>query len=398
MDRNAITASILLFLMVSGVSSVSSSSFSKIRYLADESPSKNDTIATAATLPSTLSPNPLTGSGDQKLDPKRDNSTELDPNLSNKTDSVTPYPVDKKNPKPLDKPEKVNPSTKKELASGNNSNLISNPKNDKTIEGTEKKKNVDSGKNPNSTNTEKGGYTKEDKETKKKKPTTNADENDSKPVIAETCDGIVSRCEDQSSLIACIKDFGTGSNKIVVLVHNRGGEKINVNLAGPYGASFPKILGVPGHGTQKINVSLTFSEPGAMVLTAGNGDCILPLDPYVSKIYFFSKLPSYTKLLTPVNGAYFLIVAVVISAGSWACCVFSKSRRHDDGMPYQELEMGMPESMAATNVETAEGWDQVWDDDWDEDKAVRSPVGGNVANGLTTGSSNRDGWESDWSD
>ncbi|KAK8548226.1 hypothetical protein V6N13_054969 [Hibiscus sabdariffa] len=396
MDRNAITASILLFLMVSGVSNVSSSSFSMIRHLADKSPSKNDTIATAATLP----PNPLTGSDDQKLDPKPDNSTKLDPNLSNKTDSLTPYPVDKNNPKPLDKPEKVNPSTKKELASGNNSNLTSNPKNDKTVEGNEKKKNVDSGKNPISTNTEKEGYTKEDKEMKK----TNADENDSKPVIAETCDGIVSRCEDQSSLIACIEDFGTGSNGnvIVVLVHNRGKKILNVNLAGPYGASFPKILGVPRHGTQKINVSLTFSEPGAMVLTAGNGDCILPLDPYVSKIYFFSKLPSYTKLLTPVNGAYFLIVAVVISAGSWACCVFSKSRRHDDGMPYQELEMGMPESMAATNVETAEGWDQVWDDDWDEDKAVRSPVGGNVgsisANGLTTGSSNRDGWESDWSD
>ncbi|KAL4273561.1 hypothetical protein GQ457_13G027260 [Hibiscus cannabinus] len=377
--------------MVSGVPNVSSSSFSMIRHLADKSPSKNDTIATAATLPSTPSPNPLTGSDDQKLDPKPDNSTKSDPNLSNKTDSLN-------NPNPLDKPEKVNPSTKKELASGNNSNLTSNPKNDKTVEGNEKKKNVDSGKNPNSTNTEKEGYTKEDKEMKKK----NADENDSKPVIAETCDGIVSRCEDQSSLIACIKDFGTGSNEIVVLVHNRGKKILNVNLAGPYGASFPKILGIPGHGTQKINVSLTFSEPGAMVLTAGNGDCILPLDPYVSKIYFFSKLPSYTKLLTPVNGAYFLIVAVVISAGSWACCVFSKSRRHDDGMPYQELEMGMPESMAATNVETAEGWDQVWDDDWDEDKAVRSPVGGNVgsisANGLNTGSSNRDGWESDWSD
>ncbi|GMI64482.1 hypothetical protein like AT3G51580 [Hibiscus trionum] len=396
MDRNAITASILLFLMVSNVAS---SSFSKLRYLADESPSKNDTIATAATPPSTPLPNPLTGSGDKKLDPKRDNSTKLDPDSSNKTDSVTPNPVDKKNPKPLGKPEKVNPSTQKEIASGNDSNLTSTPKDDKTMEGNGKKKNADNGKNSNSTNTDKGGYTKEDKETKKK----NADENNSKPGIAETCDGIVSRCEDQSSLTACIKDFGTGSNELVVLVHNRGENFLNVKLAGPYGASFPKRLRVPEHGTKMINISLTSSKPGAMVLTAGNGDCELPLDAYASKIYFFSKLPSYNKLLTPVNGAYFLIVAVVIFAGSWACCIFRKSRRHDDGVPYQELEMGMPESTAATNVETAEGWDQDWDDDWDEDKAVRSPVGRNVAssisaNGLTARSSNRDGWESDWSD
>ncbi|XP_038990650.1 uncharacterized protein LOC120113630 [Hibiscus syriacus] len=401
MDRNAITASILLFLMISDVAS---SSFWKLRYLADESPSENDTIAAAASTPSSLLPIPLKGPGDKKLDLKRDNSTKSDPKSSKRMDSMTSLPVDKKDMKPLGKPAKVNSSTQKEIASGNNSilTLTSTPKGDKTIEENEgKKKNVDSGKNSNSTNTQKGSYTKEDKEIKKKKkkPTMkNADENNSNSVIAKPCDGIVTRCEDQSSLTACIKGFGTGSKELTVLVHNSGEEILNVNLDGPYGGSFPKRLRIPKHGSQKINIPTTVDEPSSIVLTAGNGNCILPLDPNVSNTLFFSKLPSYDKLLTPVNGAYFLIVAVAILGGSWGCCIYRKRRQHDHGIPYQELEMGMPESMAATVVETTEGWDQVWDDDWDEDNAVRSPLGRNVTTSISANcriarSSSRDDWD-----
>ncbi|XWS13048.1 hypothetical protein CRYUN_Cryun36dG0003800 [Craigia yunnanensis] len=261
----------------------------------------------------------------------------------------------------------------------------------------EKKKNIDSEKNPNSTETEKGAETKEDKNKKK----TNGDESDSKSGIAETCDGVANNCVDENSLTACIKSFGTGSEELVVLVHNNGEKTLKVNLAGPSGESFPKEFEVPKQGTERINISLTVSKNSELVLSAGNGDCVLPLNPLVSEGNFFLNLPSYDELVTPVNGAYFLIVTVVIFGGSWACCMFRKKRRHD-GIPYQELEMGLPESMAATEVETAEGWDQGWDDDWDENKAVKSPVGRHVANisanGLTARSSNRDGWENDWDD
>ncbi|XWS35413.1 hypothetical protein CRYUN_Cryun21dG0124300 [Craigia yunnanensis] len=101
MERNAITTAVLLFLIVADVSNASS--FWKLRYLADESPTKNDT--TAATLPSSPSPNPLSGLGAKKSDSKPDSPAKLDPNLLNKTDSVTPPPDDDKVPKPSDKPE-----------------------------------------------------------------------------------------------------------------------------------------------------------------------------------------------------------------------------------------------------------------------------------------------------
>ncbi|XP_007033526.2 PREDICTED: uncharacterized protein LOC18602214 [Theobroma cacao] len=392
MDRNAITTAIFLFLLVADVSNASL--FWKLRYLADESPTKNNT--TAATPPSSPSPSPLSGA--KKSDPKPDSTSKLDPNLSNKTDSVTPPPDDKKNPKPLDKPEKVSPPPQKEIDSGNNSSSTSNSQNDKTMEDSEKKKNIDSGKNRNSTETGKGVETKEDKKQKQKQKT-NGDESDSKSGIVETCDGIANSCTDGNSLSACIKDFETGSKKLVVLVQNRGERTLIVNFAGA--SEEPKGLKVPKHGTERINISLTVSESSRLVLSAGNGDCVLPVDLLVSEGNFFLNLPYYDKLVTPVNGAYFLIVTVLIFGGSWACCMLRKRRRHD-GIPYQELEMGLPESMAAIEVETAEGWDQGWDDEWDEDKAVKSPVGRHVANisanGLTARSSNRDGWENDWDD
>ena len=61
----------------------------------------------------------------------------------------------------------------------------------------------------------------------------------------------------------------------------------------------------------------------------------------------FLRLPSLDQLATPVTGAYFLILAVLILRDSWACCKFI--RRQAGGIPYQELEMAVPESSSAWN-------------------------------------------------
>ncbi|XP_039010613.1 uncharacterized protein LOC120139484 isoform X3 [Hibiscus syriacus] len=415
MDRNAITTAILVFLVVADVSDAYP--FWKFRFLADESSTKNDT--TAAMPPSSQSPT-------KKLDPEPDGQSNLDPNPLNKTDSVIQPPVDKKDLKLSDQPGKViPPSPQKGTDSGTNSNSTlnstnvkpkedneekknnassrnnstSNSTNDKALKAKEEKKeNTDTGKKPNSTGTEQADVLEEDKN--KKKPT--EDGNETQSGIAETCDGVANSCKDSNSLTACIKGFEAGSKHRVVLVHNSGGKNLKVNVVGPSGESFVKGLKVPKHETQKVNISLTISETGELLVSAENGNCVLLMNPLASKGNPFLNLPSYDKLLTPVNGAYFLIATVLVFGGSLACCMFKKKSQHDS-IPYQELEMGLPESMAATEVETAEGWDQGWDSDWDEDKAVKSPMGRrNVpnisANGLTTRSSNRDGWENDWDD
>ncbi|KAL4388484.1 hypothetical protein GQ457_09G012680 [Hibiscus cannabinus] len=408
MKKATITTAILLFLVVADASP-----FWRLRFLADESPTKDNTTAT--TPPSSQSPT-------KKLDPKPDSQSELNPDLLNKTNPVNRPPVDKKDPKPGKvvpppqngtdsgtnlsspsnstnvKPVKNNEEKKNNASSGDNS--TSNSTNDKALKDKEEtKKNTDTEKKPNSTGTEQADVSKEDGN--KKKP--NEEGIETQPGIAEKCDGVANRCNDSRSLTACIKGFEAGSKHWVVLVHNSGGKSLIVNVAGPSGESLVKGLKVPKHGTQKVNITLTISKTGELSLNAGNGDCVLHINPLASEVNPFLNLPSYDKLLTPVNGAYFLIATVLVFGGSWACCMFRKKRRHD-GIPYQELEMGLPESMAAAaEVETAEGWDQGWDSDWDEDKAVKSPMGRhNVpnisANGLTTRSTNRDGWENDWDD
>lgn len=116
-----------------------------------------------------------------------------------------------------------------------------------------------------------------------------------------------------------------------------------------------------------------------------------------------SSFLSYAAYVTPVNGAYVLFATALLIGGMWACCKFGKDKRHLDGVPYQELEMGQQQSAASIDVETADGWDQSWDDAWDEENAVKSPGGsyrGNRhANGVSsTAAGDANGWGKDWDD
>jgi hypothetical protein len=144
---------------------------------------------------------------------------------------------------------------------------------------------------------------------------------------------------------------------------------------------------------------LTVGQSTEVILNAKNGDCVLHLDPLESQANFFLNLPSYDQLITPINGAYFLIITVVVFGGTLACCMCRKGRP-EAGIAYQELEMAMPESGVANDFETAGGWDKVWDDNWDEENAIKSPAARHSAsvsaNGLTSRTPNKDGWENDW--
>ncbi|KAF8402484.1 hypothetical protein HHK36_010569 [Tetracentron sinense] len=223
-------------------------------------------------------------------------------------------------------------------------------------------------------------------------------------------------CKDRKNLTACIRHSESGSQQSFLLVQNEGEITVKVNVRVPpfINIAFNEIE-ILKHQAKKyhlviclfvclfqINFSADVGESPTIVLNAGNGDCVLQIGQSISE-NFFQRFPSYATRLTPIYGAYFLFLTALIVGGTWACCKLGKRGRQGDGrVPYQELEMGQPESVSAVNVDTADGWDRGWDDDWDEEKAVKSPGGhhvGNVsANGLTSRSSNRDGWEIDWDD
>ncbi|GKV04331.1 hypothetical protein SLEP1_g16497 [Rubroshorea leprosula] len=233
--------------------------------------------------------------------------------------------------------------------------------------------------------------------------TDNGDKNDSQPGPSETCEGVSKMCKDNNSLTVCIKSSEIGSKELVLLFKNEGNETLKVHPVPSNSVKYPfEELDIPKHENKTSNITVAFNQRVNLTFDAGHGNCVIQVDPLDPKKGVF-HLPSYDQLVTPVNGAYFLIAAILIFVVTWTCCKFKKRRRQLDGIPYQELEMGRPESMsAATGVETAEGWDQGWDDDWDEENAVKPPAGhhlGNIsANGLTARSPNKDGWENDWDD
>lgn len=137
-----------------------------------------------------------------------------------------------------------------------------------------------------------------------------------------------------------------------------------------------------------------------IVVNASGAECVLYTGVPLSEGNFFQKIPSYANQVTPMHGAYFMFAVTLIVGGTWACCKFVKrGHRGNGGIPYQELEMALPQSVSAVNGDAEDGWEQGWDDDWDDGEAVKSPgqlAGNPSANGLTSRSSNRDGWENDW--
>lgn len=65
-----------------------------------------------------------------------------------------------------------------------------------------------------------------------------------------------------------------------------------------------------------IPLTLLTSETSTkLILDAGNGECVLYTSPLVTGQNLFLHLPSFDQLATPVNGAYFLILAVLIFGG-----------------------------------------------------------------------------------
>ncbi|CAL5192477.1 unnamed protein product [Lathyrus oleraceus] len=212
----------------------------------------------------------------------------------------------------------------------------------------------------------------------------------------DTCDGL-NTCTDDGAMAACIsiKD----SKNLVVLLRNRGDGSIKVKLRSDYESNLGDVE-VDKNKTEKVTINRINSENTQLTLDAGKGDCVLHTATPIPEESYFLHFPSYDKILTPINGAYFLIFTVLVFGGICACCMFRK--KHRDEIPYQELEMALPESASATNIESAEGWDQVWDDDWDDNVAVKSPsvrhAGSISANGLTARSLNKDGWEDNWDD
>ncbi|OAY81686.1 hypothetical protein ACMD2_20700 [Ananas comosus] len=233
----------------------------------------------------------------------------------------------------------------------------------------------------------------------------------------ETCDAAVEKCRiDDEKFVACLKHYGNALNKLYLLVQNTGKNTIPVDIKPPpfvtlvINNTVVKHIELSKQVSKQVNISvLSSSSSGEIVLKAGKGECSLHVNPSISNGIPFEWLASYATLLTPVYGAYLLILSVIIAGGVWACCKFSRGRRADTGVPYRQLEMGgipQTDTTVMENANSVDGWENSWDDDWDEEEAVvkaseKAPAGSASTNGLSSRSrnnSNKDGWDVDWDD
>ncbi|XP_021723271.1 chromatin assembly factor 1 subunit A-B-like [Chenopodium quinoa] len=233
-------------------------------------------------------------------------------------------------------------------------------------------------------------------EKNKEEPKEKAESKPAAPVgSSESCDEIGRRCQDLKSMTACVKSFDSDSKALVLLIQNKGDISLKVDVSAMSSGSKQKVITVPKLKSKQMEMSLADGGINEITLNAGYGNCVLHVGTPASQGNYFQLLPSYSKFMTPTYGAYLVLVITLIAGGVLGCCWFCKRKAQRD-IPYQELELSMPESAVA--AETVEGWDEVWDDDWDEENAVRSPGGHRIsANGLTARNSKKDDWE-DWDD
>ncbi|KAG8377133.1 hypothetical protein BUALT_Bualt09G0136700 [Buddleja alternifolia] len=219
-----------------------------------------------------------------------------------------------------------------------------------------------------------------------------------------SCEGSLTRCRDKE-MLACIEPSKDNGSKEVFLVLQNDGEStftVNINLPNTLKNALP-ALEVPKHETRRMDISSIVGKSTELIVNSGNAKCVLYLVNPVSVDNLIQQLSFYSKQVTPIYAVYAFFLLALLSGGMWACCKLREKNNRQDGIPYQELEMGLPESASAVNVDVAEGWDHDWDDDdWDEDSAVKSPSGNGVrsvsADGLTSRSSKKDGWENNWDD
>ncbi|KAL6574477.1 hypothetical protein OROMI_011762 [Orobanche minor] len=217
-----------------------------------------------------------------------------------------------------------------------------------------------------------------------------------------SCKGSLTSCRDHE-MLACIEAV-KGSKQVFLVVQNEGGNtlKANVNLPNYLTNDLPAFE-VPKHETRRMDISSLVGKSTELIVDSGNVKCTLQLVRSVSADNLIQQLSFYSKQVTPIYAAYASFLLILFFGGILACCKLRK-RYQQNGIPYQELEMGFPESASAVNADAAtEGWDHDWDDDdWEEDSVVKSRAGPQIRNvsvdGLTSRSSKKDGWEDDWDD
>ncbi|RLN29512.1 uncharacterized protein C2845_PM05G34430 [Panicum miliaceum] len=231
--------------------------------------------------------------------------------------------------------------------------------------------------------------------------------------VMEKCDAS-HKCSSGKEFSACLVSDNASVGSFVITVQNEGQNEINVTVKEPSNRDIDKKPLHLANGTfGQMNIKYSSPDGWNITLDGGNEECSIHIGQSVKRQSVsdlqqqFQMFAAYATRLNPIYGAYIFVFTVVLVGIVYACCKFAK-RRGNDGVPYQQLEMGAQASNSAVvdnTTSTTDGWEDGWDDDWDDEEAParpsdKKPTSSVSANGLSLRSqtNSKDGWDVDWDD
>ncbi|KAJ0558649.1 hypothetical protein HanPSC8_Chr07g0303381 [Helianthus annuus] len=217
----------------------------------------------------------------------------------------------------------------------------------------------------------------------------------------KTCSRASRSCQ-LKNITACLT-YSHSETQLYVYNNGESLQRVKVMIL-PANNTFMDI-NITSHQMKTVNISSDVDLSSAIALTTSDGKCLISTAAAPPPENHYQKHTSYGTYITRTNGAYLVILLLIIGG----LLTFFKLRtrsRHLDGVPYRELEMRNSTSVNMDEKET-ENWDQDWDDQWEDEKEKPVKSGGDnhvlvkqvkQANDLVTKLPNSNGRKKEWDD
>ncbi|XP_071919244.1 uncharacterized protein [Coffea arabica] len=222
----------------------------------------------------------------------------------------------------------------------------------------------------------------------------------------EACDSSSNSCTiEEKSVIACLRVPGSESEKLSLLIQNKGNVPVSVTLFAPDFVKLEKKqVQVQANNNEKVKVSIGNGESTTgIILNAGNGNCNIDIKEMSvqrsKEETAVSAQLTYINLLKSTPSAWFISFAAILVIAS-VCIGIGFRRKYGarNSPSYEKLEMELPVSGASKVIpDSNDGWDDSWGDSWDDEEAPKTPsvpVTPSISsNGIASRRINKEAWK-----
>lgn len=223
----------------------------------------------------------------------------------------------------------------------------------------------------------------------------------------EECDSS-NMCKVEKKFVACLRVPGDESPDLLLLIQNKGESSLSVTISAPDSVRLAEkeVQIQEKEVKEHIKVTVLNVDGGTdslITLTAGNDKCSLDFRDLIahSSQKEFDNTPKslfISSLTKRPAVALIFLGSLLILVSAWICISFRRRCFSANGSKYQKLDTELPvSSVAKSELDTNDGWDENWGDSWDDEEAPKTPsmpVTPNLSSkGLASRRLNKDGWK-----